>query len=166
MKIKNLFLITAMVCLLSALINVMYAIESFSEKQTVLGILYIVMAIVGMACVVVFIFFGRRNTEYWLSNLKKIKVFCIVSIFCTMLGGLVAVYTYYVLVATSTTAEQFNQPPHKEINGMEIIDDARMAKYIDDTNRLEELRNNGIITGGEYESRKQQIINEYLSKGE
>ena len=36
-------------------------------------------------------------------------------------------------------------PPAKEVDGVEIIEDKQMAKYIDDINRLEELKKNAII---------------------
>lgn len=164
MKIKNLFLISATVCILSCLINVVSAIDCLSKKEVAVGIIYIILAIVGIACVVAFVFYSRRNASYLFSHLKYIKIFSIIALFCTMLGGLVAVYTYYTLVA-NIGMQQRDQYARKEIDGVEIIDDARMAKYIDDINRLEELKKNDIISNAEYERLKRQIANEYL-KGE
>lgn len=163
---KNLFLISALVCVLSCLINIIYAIDAFSQNKIFVGIIYIIMSIVGMVCVVAFVFYSKQNNEYLLTHLKQIKIYSIISIFCTMLGGLVAIYAYYTLLIINREMPHYQNYQSKNISGVEIIDDKRMAKYIDDLNRLEELKKNDIIDIVEYERLKKQIINQYLNKGE
>ena len=166
-KVKDMFLASAVVCAVSVLLNLIYAFDCISGKNIFLAIFYIVMGILGIVCTCVFFSFRNQNQSYLIQKKNIVKTFSLIAIFCSLLGGILAFYAYYCLCEL-ILKNNFDMPDvnkKAEIDGVEIIDDKRMAKYIDDINRLEKMKNSGIITEEKYAILKKQILSEYI-KGE
>ena len=161
-KTKDLFLITAVVCTLSALINLVYAIDCAKHVDIFYSIVYSILCIASIASVVAFIYFRMQSDDYLKTHKPLIRAFSIVSILCSLLGGIVAIYAYYTLTTSGNFETSFSKENSTSASDVEIINDKRMAKYIDDLNRLEDLKKNGIISETEFNKLKNQIISEYL----
>ena len=167
-KTKDLFGATSLICVLSTLINIIYAIDSFGHSHIFGGVLYIIFSIASILCSIAFIFFKKQSNEFLIENKNWILTFSIVALLCSVLGGIVALYAYSTLNILNENSQAGTRSSNKTItvDGVEIIDDKKMATYIDKINRLEELKNNGTITNEQYDSLKQQALNEYLYKGD
>lgn len=167
-KTKDLFGATSLICVLSTLINIIYAIDSFGHLHIFGGVLYIIFSIASILCSIAFIFFKKQSNEFLIENKNWILTFSIVALLCSVLGGIVALYAYSTLNILNENSQAGTRSSNKTItvDGVEIIDDKKMATYIDKINRLEELKNNGTITNEQYDSLKQQALNEYLYKGD
>ncbi len=167
-KTKDLFLVTTLICILSTLINIIYAIDSFVHLHIFSGVLYIIFSIAGILCSLAFVFFKKQSNKFLVENKNWVLIFSIVALLCSVLGGIVALYAYSTLNIINQNSQDGSFYDDKTIivDGVEIIDDKKMATYIDKINRLEELKNNGTITNEQYDSLKKQALNEYLYKGD
>ncbi len=167
-KIKNMLLATAAVCFFSTIINLIYFIDGISKPQNaiVIFVIYYVLAIVASAaCGVLFLVLYKKPNNAFAGYLNVFKTLCVISIFCSLLAGILAFYTYYLYIAELKACSKNTQENCIEVDGMEIIENKRMAKYIDELNRLEEMKQSGIISQEQYEILKNKTINKYL-KGE
>ena len=165
-KTKDLFLTTALICMFSTLLNIFYVVECISDKDIFGAIMYVIFAIVCLTSSVAFIFFKKQSDKYLLEHKQHIKIFSIIVIFCSLLAGIVAIYSYYSLLQNSMTKTNQSSVTSTSIDEIEVIDDKRMAKYIDDLNHLENMKNGGIISQDKYEELKKQILSDYLNKGD
>lgn len=167
-KTKDLFGATSLICVLSTLINIVYAIDSFIHIHIFGGVLYTIFTIASMLCSVAFIFFKKQSNKFLMENKNWVLTFSVIALLCSVLGGVVALYAYSTLDILNQNNQEGSNYTNKTIvvDGVEIIDDKKMATYIDKINRLEELKNNGIITNDQYDSLKRQALNEYLYKGD
>ena len=164
-KTKDLFLSTSIICIFSALLNVFYTIEYIAEKNIFGIVCYVVLTLGCVFCSIVFISLKNKQSLFVFKHIQHIKYFCIVTIFCSLLGGIVAFYSYYLLLQQAGN-QSYNSETAFANNEVEVINDKNMAKYIDNINRLENMKNSGILSQDKYETLKKQILSNYLNKGE
>ena len=166
--IKNLLLASTVVCFFSAFLNLIYFIDGVCKPQNIMAIfvIYHIVAIASNLVLGVFILILYKKPNNSLaSNINLFKWLCIATILCCLLAGILVCYTYYLLTVQLQNNSQKSGTNSIEVDGMEIIEDKRMAKYIDELNHLEEAKESGIISQEQYEILKNKIINNYV-KGE
>lgn len=167
-KIKNMLLATAAVCFFSTIINLIYFIDGLSKPQNAIVIFviyYILVCIASAVCGILFLALYKKQNSILAKNIGMFRTLCIISILCSLLAGILAFYTYYLYVSELNGGAKNLQQNCIEVDGMEIIEDKRMAEYIDELNRLEEMKQSGIISQEQYEILKNKTINKYV-KGE